>query len=84
MGMFIGCSGYRDIDEVFDTEFDELQPTFVEIERETTWRIVCNKDTKVMYVVSKYGAGSGNFTLLVNETGKPKLYQGEYKKEIII
>lgn len=77
MGMFIGCSGYSDANKVSDTESDELQPTFVEVERETTWRIVYDKDTKVMYVVSTYGAGSGDFTLLVDETGKPKLYQGE-------
>lgn len=77
MGMFIGCSGYSDVDEVFYTESDELQPTFVEVERETKWIIVYDKDTKVMYVVSDYGAGSGKFTLLVDETGKPKLYQGE-------
>ena len=77
MGMFIGCSGYSDVDEVFYTKSDELQPTFVEVERETKWRIVYDKETKVMYAVSKYGTGAGNFTLLVDETGKPKLYQGE-------
>ena len=77
MGMFIGCSGYSNVDEVFYTKSDELQPTFVEVERETKWRIVYDKETKVMYAVSRNGAGAGKFTLLVDETGKPKLYQGE-------
>ena len=77
MGMFIGYSGYSDVDEVFYTESDELQPTFVEVERKMKWIIVYDKETKVMYAVSKYGTGAGNFTLLVDETGKPKLYQGE-------
>lgn len=77
MGMFIGCIGYSDANKAFDTESDELQPTFVEVEREMKWKIVYDKDTKVMYAVSKYGTGSGNFTLLVDETGKPKLYKGE-------
>lgn len=70
MGIFVGCSGYSDENKVSD----ELQPTFVEIERDTRWIVVYDQDTKVMYVVS---LGSGYFTLLVDENGKPKLYQGE-------
>lgn len=77
MGMFTGCSGYSDVTQVSDTETDELQSMFVEIEEETKWEIVYDKDTKVMYVVADYGTGSGQFTLLVDENGNPKLYQGE-------
>lgn len=39
------------------------------------WRIVYDKDTKVMYAVSSGGYNGGNFTMLVNADGSPKLYK---------
>ena len=50
---------------------------FVEIERGNTYRIVYQKETKVMYAVSDQSYGEGVFTLLVDENGDPMLYKGE-------
>ena len=37
--------------------------------------VVYHKKTKVMYVVSDNPKNAGNFTLLVDEEGKPLLYE---------
>jgi len=50
---------------------------FACIERTSTWMIVCHKETKVMYAVSNYGAGSGVFTLLVDRDGSPMVWEGK-------
>ena len=49
---------------------------FVEVESTYPWIIVYHKDTKVMYAVSKGSHNKGNFTLLVDQDGKPLLYDG--------
>ena len=48
---------------------------FVQVEDAGTYRVVYDKETKVMYAVSDQGAGSGVFTLLVNADGSPKLWE---------
>ena len=48
---------------------------FVEVEVTEYWRIVCHKETKVMYAVS-CGVSFGVFTLLVNADGSPMIYNG--------
>lgn len=48
---------------------------FVLIEDGDTYRIVYHHDTKVMYAISAGGYNSGNFTVMVDEEGKPLLYQ---------
>lgn len=40
-------------------------------------KIVYDRDTKVMYAVSRGSNNGGNLTMLVNEDGTPKLYEGE-------
>lgn len=62
----------------YDTEAEALPPSmFVEIERGDVYRIVYQKETKVMYAVSDQNYSEGVFTLLVNENGDPMLYEGE-------
>ena len=48
---------------------------FVLVENTAVYNVVYDKETKVMYAVSHYGAGSGVFTLLVNADGSPKLWE---------
>lgn len=48
---------------------------FVQVEKAGAYCVVYDKETKVMYAVSFYGAGSGVFTLLVNADGSPKLWE---------
>ena len=48
---------------------------FVVVQKTGIWAVVYHKETKVMYVVSIGTYNSGNFTLLVDENGKPLLWQ---------
>ena len=69
---------YSEMDATYDTEAEELPPSmFVEIEQGITYRIVYQKETKVMYAVSDKSYSEGVFTLLVDENGDPMLYEGE-------
>ena len=50
---------------------------FFTVSNESSFRVVYDKDTMVMYTVSEDKYNSGNLTLLVDKDGKPLLYQGE-------
>lgn len=51
---------------------------FVEIEWvKYKWKILVDKETRVMYAVSDGGYNRGNFTVLINADGTPLLYDGE-------
>ena len=50
---------------------------FFTVSNESSFRVVYDKDTMVMYTVSEGKYNSGNLTLLVDKNGKPLLYQGE-------
>lgn len=78
LAMSLAACGYSKMDTTYDTEAEVLLPSmFVEIERGGTYRIVYQKENKVMYAVSSSGYNAGNFTLLVDENGDPMLYEGE-------
>lgn len=47
------------------------------IEERMTFAIVYDKETKVMYAVSNGPNNGGTFTLLVDASGNPLLYQGK-------
>ncbi|MBP5604551.1 MAG: hypothetical protein J6X60_03270 [Ruminiclostridium sp.] len=48
---------------------------FVMVEQAPYWFVVYNKDTKVMYAVSRESGNRGNFTLLVNPDGTPMIWK---------
>lgn len=50
---------------------------FVAVEDNGLFAVVYDRETRVMYSVSKYGAGSGIMTLLVNADGTPKLWEAD-------
>ena len=50
---------------------------FIVVEKGTNYKIVYHRDTKVMYVISLGPYNSGDFTVMVDEEGKPLLYQGD-------
>ena len=50
---------------------------FKVVEETTIWRVVYDKDTKVMYAVSTGDYNCGAFTLLVDADGKPLLWDGK-------
>lgn len=66
---FAGCAS-NDV----DYEIQDTSSMFVVIEEALSWRIVYHKETKVMYAVSAGNYNFGTFTLLVDEEGKPLLY----------
>lgn len=49
---------------------------FVQVEIATSWRIVADKETGVMYAVSCGIYNNGTFTLLVDADGNPLIYKG--------
>ena len=64
-------------EKAYNTEDENIDSMFVEVERGDRWRIVYDKETKVMYSISDAVYNDGNFTLLVDENGNPKLWDGE-------
>ena len=64
-----GCS------EVEEKTSDKSE--FVIVENASTWKIVYNRKTKVMYAVSDGGYNHGTFTLLVNADGTPMIWEGD-------
>lgn len=50
----------------------------VEVENTECWRVVYNNKSEIMYTVSDGRKVSGDFTLLVDEDGKPLLYNKLY------
>ena len=65
-----GCS------RVKKAENPSADSRFVSVERTATWRIVYDKNTKVMYAVSCGYYNCGTFTLLVDAEGNPLLWSG--------
>jgi hypothetical protein len=49
---------------------------FVEVENNSSWRIVYHRETKVMYAISQSSSNYGNFTVLLNADGTPQTWKG--------
>lgn len=71
-----GCD-HAETEKAYNPEDENIKSMFVEVEEGESWIIVYDKETKVMYAVSESGYNYGNFTLLVDENGNPKLWDGE-------
>lgn len=74
--MLAGCAEVKDVKRSGD---ESGESRFVRIEETAIWRIVADKETRVMYAVSVGGYNGGTFTLLVDADGKPLLWEGELK-----
>lgn len=74
LAIFTGCSS---------GEYETTAPTsadtscLVFIEKHDTFSICYHRDTKVMYIMSRGMYNSGNFCVMLDQDGKPLLYQGE-------
>jgi len=68
-----GCQ----LQDITSIEPDTADSTsmFVEVETTTYWKVVYQKETKVMYAVSYGSSNCGAFTLLVDADGKPMLWE---------
>lgn len=67
--IFVGCSGEK-------AEASN-KSRFMEIEDNLNWWIYADRETGVMYAVSRGVYNSGNFTLLVDANGDPLIYEGD-------
>lgn len=65
-----GCS------DGMDEEPTDTSKMFTRVETCDTFDVVYDKDTKVMYAISSGTSNYGNFTMLVNADGTPKLWKG--------
>ena len=83
MFLLTGCSKRTDSQE--DSQDSQETNMFVVIQKsdeyEYPYDIVYQRDTKVMYAVSRGAYNNGNLTVLVNPDGTPLLYEEESKKE---
>lgn len=71
--MLMGCSA----NPVEKTYTDDVPSRFVVIEGTDLWKVVVDRETKVIYTVSSGYCNGGNFTMLVDSDGMPLLYEGE-------
>ena len=53
------------------------EATTSKLEATLAWRVVADKETGVMDAVSNGGYNVGTFTLLVDENGKPLIWDGD-------
>ena len=67
---FVGCDDTNNSVKADDD-------VFVMVSKNFSYAVVYDRETKVMYAISDASYDQGNFTMLVNADGTPKLYKGE-------
>lgn len=67
---FVGCNNTNNSVKADDS-------VFITISYKAEYQIVYDRETKVMYAMSDASYNRGNFIMLVNADGTPKLYEGE-------
>ena len=67
---FVGCDDTNNSVKASDD-------VFVMVSKNFSYAVVYDRETKVMYAISDASYDQGNFTMLVNADGTPKLYKGE-------
>ena len=71
--LLYGCNFDDTSSYIFDQNPQEEY--FEVISEGSGYAIVYDTDTKVMYVMATFGGNYGDFTMLVNPDGSPKLYE---------
>ena len=59
-----------------ELERAEQEKPFVNVYQDSSLIIYADKDTKVMYVSKNNGYGGTALTVMLDENGNPKLYEG--------
>ena len=67
---FVGCDDTNNSVKASDD-------VFVMVSANCDYDVVYDRETKIMYTISKGSYNMGNFTVLLNVDGTPKLYKGE-------
>ena len=65
---FVGCDDTN-------TSVKASDDVFVMVSKNFSYAVVYDRETKVMYAISDATYNQGNFTMLVNADGTPKLYK---------
>lgn len=75
VGVCIGCTACRSMPNVNENE--PIEPTlFSSIEEYAYGRIIVDNKTGVMYWMSMGTYNGGTLTLLVDEAGNPRIFEG--------
>lgn len=79
----IGCSPDHSVERLSsDSKETTASSMFVAIEYNNLNGVICyQKDTKVMYWVSRGTSSYGHLTMLVNPDGSPMVYGVDYHEE---
>lgn len=67
---FIGCDNTNNSVKASDD-------MFVTISENPAYAVMYDRETKIMYAMSNSSYNVGNFTVLLNADGTPKLYKGQ-------
>lgn len=80
---WIGCAPNHNVEGLDSEENKESESSmFVAIEYNALNGVICyQKDTKVMYWVSRGTSSYGHLTMLVNPDGSPMVYGVDYHEE---
>lgn len=73
IGLIIICTGCSTVEE---NPYQNGTSMFIQVEDTPAFKVVCHRETKVMYAVSKGSYHYGVVTLLVNADGSPMIYGG--------
>lgn len=73
--MLVGCGNSSESD-VRDSE-KSSQKRFVPVEIAWSYEIMVDRETRVMYVISNGAYNHGTFTLMVDKSGKPLIWDGD-------
>ena len=73
--MLVGCGNSSEAD-VRDGE-KSSQKRFVPVEIDWSYEIVVDRETRVMYAISNGAYNHGTFTVMVDENGKPLIWEGD-------
>lgn len=79
----IGCSPNHSVEGLYSDSKEKTESSmFVAVEYNNLGGVVCyQKDTKVMYWVSRGTSNYGYLTMLVNPDGSPMVYGVDYHEE---
>lgn len=72
--LLVGCSNAT-IEKSGDHFQEKKTSMFIEVEQTGYFIVVYDKKTKVMYAVSESSYNMGNFTMLCNADGTPRLWE---------
>lgn len=72
--LLVGCT-YAKIEKSGDHVPEKKASMFIEVEETNYFIVVYDKKTKVMYAVSESSYNQGDFTMLCNADGTPRLWE---------